>query len=264
MKKKYLKFSQKVAKKAGLKLKESFRSENADKRGTSKEVKSIFDHLMDDLIKKGIEKEFPEHSYLTEESGLVDKGGDFLWIIDPLDGTGNFENHNPFYSVSISLWRNGTPLLGVIEAPSLGERFFGIVNEGSYRQDIETGQRKRLNVSNEDNLNNSYFIFCEGTEKSNERIIANFEEVYSKTKDFRKIGSAAIELAWIASARAEGYLTYNIPIWDIAAGIVILNEAGGSLYDSSKELIEIDELSVDDKIDLLATNGEIELNFNLQ
>ena len=260
----YLKFSIKIAQQAGERLNKSFKSEKANKRGTSKEVKSIFDDIVDELIKDGIEKEFSSHSYLTEESGLVDKGSDFLWIIDPLDGTGNYENHNPFFSVSVSLWKGGEPLLGVVEAPALGERFIGVVGGGAYRVNLESGEKKELNASQVDSLGKAYFVFCEGSEKSSKRIVSNFEEIYTKTKDFRKIGSAALELAWIASGRAEGYVTYKIPIWDIAAGLVILKEAGGSFFDfkcNKKELISFDP---QEKTDLLATNGVIPLNFNLQ
>ena len=261
---KYLNFAIEISEKAGKKLHNSFKNNKANKRGTSKEVKSVLDNIVDDLIKRGIEENFPTHSYLTEESGLIDKGGDFLWIIDPLDGTGNYENHNPFYSVSVSLWKKGVPVLGIVEAPSLKERFVGASSAGSSLIDLESGERRELAVSSVDNLKESYFIFCEGSEKSSERIINNFKEVYSKTKDFRKIGSAALELAWIASGRAEGYITYEIPIWDIAAGLIILNEAGGDLFNFNLEKKGVSEFSFDSKFSLLATNGNIPRQISLQ
>ena len=260
----YLNFATEISKKAGKRLQKSFKSDKANKRGTSKEVKSVFDDVVDELIKGGIENHFPTHSYLTEESGLVDKESDFLWIIDPLDGTGNYENHNPFFSTSISLWKNNEPLIGIIEAPALRERFVGIRNEGAYLCNLENDKRKDLKVSNVKSLKESYFVFCEGTEESSERIINNFNEIYSKTKDFRKIGSAALELAWIASGRAEGYITYEIPIWDIAAGIIVLNEAGGRLFDFDCNLRPLNKFKSKGQVNLLVTNGQIPLNVNLQ
>ena len=245
-------------------MERSFKKSSPDKRGTSKEVKSVFDDIVDKIIKEGIEDEFPNHSYLTEESGLIDKGSDYLWIIDPLDGTGNYENHNPFYSVSASLWKEGEPVLGVIEAPSLEERFIGTVGGGAFQVDLKSGDKKRLQVSGIDNLSRSYFVFCEGAEKSTNRITGNFKEVYKKTKDFRKIGSAALELAWVSSGRAEGYITYKIPIWDIAAGLIIADEAGAGLYNFSGKRMDLESLEMDKKIDLLVTNDRIPLNFNLQ
>ncbi|MGM0439356.1 MAG: inositol monophosphatase family protein [Patescibacteria group bacterium] len=264
MNNKYLKFSKEIAQKAGERLKKSFKSEIANKRGTSKEVKSVFDDIVDSLIKEGIEERFPTHSYLTEESGLIKKNSPFLWIIDPLDGTGNYENHNPFYSVSIALWKNNKPVLGVVEAPSLNERFVALAGEFAYRENIKTGEKDELKISAENNLENAYFIYCEGSEKNKNRIISNFNEIYSATKDFRKVGSAALELAWIASGRAEGYITYQIPIWDIAAGLVIAKEAGGRFYNFKKEDLSISNLNMNERINLLTTNGSVSLNFNLQ
>lgn len=261
---KYLDFATEISKKGGQRLYKSFKTTKANKRGTSKEVKSVFDGVVDDLIKEGIKKEFPNHSYLTEESGLIDKNSDFLWVIDPLDGTGNYENHNPFFSVSVSLWKNNNPILGVIEAPALKERFVGIKGKGAYIYDMENGKKQELKVSNTEDLKKSYFVFCEGSEILSDRIVRNFKEVYSKTKDFRKIGSAALELSWIAAGRAEGYITYKIPIWDIAAGIIVLSEAGGELFNFNGDKIRLNDFSAKEKLDLLATNGRIPLNVNLQ
>lgn len=260
----FLQFAVEISEKAGNRLKKSFKAKNPTKRGTSKEVKSVYDNIVDDLIKKGIQKKYPDHSYLTEEAGLVDKSGDYLWIIDPLDGTGNFENHNPFYSVSVSLWKSGKPVLGVVEAPSLDERFIGVKEKGAWLKDLEKEKKKSLEVSNCKKLKNSYFIYCEGGERSRKRIISNFEEVYSKTKDFRKIGSAALELSWIASGRAEGYVTYQIPIWDIAAGLIILSESGGSLFSFNQDGIDLNDMDLTDERDLVATNGKVALDLNLQ
>ncbi len=113
-------------------------------------------------------------------------------------------------------------------------------------------------------MKSSYFVFCEGTENSSERISDNFKEVYSKTKDFRKIGSAALEICWIATGRAEGYVIYGIPIWDIASGILILSEAGGSLHDFHKKIMGWNDFRIDKDHNLIASNGNIPLSFRIK
>ncbi|HET7289529.1 MAG TPA: inositol monophosphatase family protein, partial [Thermodesulfobacteriota bacterium] len=116
----------KIAGKAGKMLLGSFRKERPVERGTVKEVKLVYDLVADSIIRKEIESRFPGHSYVTEETGFVDKESDYLWIIDPLDGTSNFADQNPMFAVSISLWHGGEPLLGVIEAPMMMERFAAV------------------------------------------------------------------------------------------------------------------------------------------
>lgn len=251
-----------ITERAGDKLLNNFRETGVDKRGTSKEVKSVFDDIADDIILDGLEEKFPNDSYLTEESGYVEGSNDYLWIIDPLDGTGNFENANPFFSVSVSLWKDGKPVLGVIEAPALKERFYAD-KDGAYRRDLRTNEEYELSVSDVTDLGSSYFVFCEGNEKSDKRLTTNFREIYCKSKDFRKIGSAALELSWVASGRAEGYITYKMPIWDIGAGIYILKQAGGELMDFNMKQLTWKDFERDSKFDLLATNGAVSLDFSL-
>ncbi|MFI5322463.1 MAG: inositol monophosphatase family protein, partial [Thermodesulfobacteriota bacterium] len=120
---KLLKEAVRIAVKAGKRLLKSFRKEDPGERGTVKEVKLAYDTVADKIIRQLIERRFPEHSYVTEETGYVDKGSPWLWIIDPLDGTSNFADQNPMFAVSISLWHKGEPVLGVIEAPMMMERF---------------------------------------------------------------------------------------------------------------------------------------------
>lgn len=224
-------FSIKTAERIGKLLKKLFKKEEPTIRGTSKEIKTLYDNLTDEIIKKEIEKKFPDHSYLTEETGLVDKNSDYLWIIDPLDGTGNFVNHNPFFSISISLWYKKEPLIGVIEAPILGERFIAIYNKGAYHYDLNKKIKKKLaKVSSVDNLETSYVIYCEGGEKNKNRIANLFNKIYPNVKEVRKLGSAALELVWIGLGRAEIYYTTQIYLWDIASGLIFASEAGAKIY----------------------------------
>ncbi len=229
--KELINFSISIAQESGKLLEKLFRKEEAIIRGTSKEIKTFYDQLTDEIIKKRIEKKFRDHSYLTEETGLVDKNSDYLWIIDPLDGTGNFVNHNPFFSVSIALWYKNQPLLGVIEAPILRERFIAIKSKGAYHYDLNKKIEKKIaKLSSINILENSYVIYCEGSEKNKKRILKIFKNIYPYVKEVRKLGSAALELAWIALGRAEIYYTTQISLWDIAAGLIFVKEAGAEIY----------------------------------
>lgn len=255
----HLNFALKAAEKAGRALYHTFRVDEPIIRGSSKEIKTIYDKLTDSIIKKALEKKFPEHSYLTEETGLVDKGGDYLWVIDPLDGTGNFVNHNPLFSVSIALWYKNKPILGVIEVPMLREKFWATLGGGAWHFDILTKRKKLARVSSLKDISKSYIIYCEGNEKRKERLVNLFSQNYKKAKEVRKIGSAAIELAWIGLGRAEAYYTTKISFWDIAAGLLFVKEAGGKLLHFNGQPYRWSDFTPQKQFDLLATNGKIKL-----
>jgi myo-inositol-1(or 4)-monophosphatase len=246
-----------IAEKAGKALLKEFRKDDSSIRGTSKGIKTLFDLLADKIIKKEIEKNFPEHSYLTEETGFIDKKSDYLWIIDPLDGTSNFVNHNPFFSVSIALWYKGSPILGIIEVPALKERYVAIKGKGAWVYDLMRDKKRRARVSNVKELKNSYWVFCEGGENKRKRIADIFYNMYPKVKEYRKIGSAAIELAWVGTGRAEGYATTKISLWDLAAGMLFVAEAGGKNLHFNGKVYKWKEFLIGDEFDFMATNGTI-------
>ncbi|MFQ5787087.1 MAG: inositol monophosphatase family protein [Thermodesulfobacteriota bacterium] len=218
-----------IAEKTGKRLRSLFRREEPLERGTVKEIKTIYDEIADSIIKEDLERYYPDHSYITEETGLVAKGEDYLWIIDPLDGTSNFANQNPFFAVSIALWFKGEPILGVIEAPMLQERYVAVKRKGAYHYDFLINIERRVNVSDTSNLKKAYILYCEGGEEDKERIFSLFKKYYLKGKDTRKLGSAAIEMAYVGLGRSDCYITTQISLWDIAAGILFVKEAGGNI-----------------------------------
>ena len=261
MQKDYLEFAKNISQKAGAKLYENFRKGEPSLRGLSKEVKSIYDEVADEIIINGLKENYPEHSYLTEETGFVDKSSEFLWIIDPLDGTGNFENHNPFFAVSIALFKGKEPLLGVVESPALKERFWAISNEGAFREDLKSGKIIKMKVSDISEKERAYVIFCEGGEKDKKAIYDIISFFHFSSKEIRKIGAASLEIAWVASSRADAYITPKIPIWDIAAGLILAKEAGARLY-VEKEELDFKKLDPFSPINLFISNGK--LKFNLE
>ena len=194
-------------------------------RGQSKEVVTKYDKILDQLIIKEIEKFFPNDSILTEESGFLSKSKENLWIVDSLDGSSNFANQNPLFSISIAYFKNKIPILAAVFAPALNEFYFAKKRKGAFLNG------KRIFVSKVKNLRESYIVYCEGGEKNRERVAKILSKIFPKVKDIRKIGSAGIESCWVAAGRVDAFFTTQIEIWDVAAGILIVKEAGGKVTD---------------------------------
>jgi len=194
-------------------------------RGQSKEVATKYDKILDRFIIKEIEKFFPRDSILTEESGYVRKNKEDLWVVDSLDGSSNFANQNPLFSISIAYFKNKIQILAAVFAPALNEFYFAKKGKGAFLNG------KRIFVSKVKNLSESYIVYCEGGEKKRERVAKILSKIFPKVKDIRKIGSAGIESCWVAAGRVDAFFTTQIEIWDVAAGILIVKEAGGKVTD---------------------------------
>lgn len=253
-----IQFAIHVAEKAGKELVKYFRRDEPMARQTNKELKTVYDRIADDLIKKSIEKAFPKHSYLTEETGLVEKdGSEYLWVVDPLDGTGNFMNHNPLFAVSIALWKNGRPLLGVIEAPFLGERFTAELGKGAWHYDQKLKRKQRARVSNVADVNEAYLVTCEGGTADKRVTAGMFTRFYPRVREMRKLGSAALELAWVGLGRADAYITTQIFLWDIGAGVLFVTEAGGKILDFDGKPYRWGTFNPLGRFNVVASNGKV-------
>jgi len=257
---KELQFAIKTAEKTGKELLKYFgNADDSLARNTSKGFKTAYDNIADKLIIKAIKKNFPTHSIFTEETGMIDNNSDYLWIIDPLDGTGNFMNNNPLWTVSIALWRKGEPLLGVMEASFLQQRFIAERGKGAFTINLKTGKKTKAKVSNIKNLSDSYFVTCEGGEKSKKRTADIFYNVYRKVKELRKIGAATIECAWVGTGKADAYYTPKCNLYDVAAGILFIKEAGGRILDFNLKPYKWRDFNVNDKFDLIVANKSLAL-----
>ncbi len=212
-------------------------------RTLSKEITSTNDHEADRLIIDVIRESCPSHNLLTEETGHVDKGSPYTWIVDPLDGSSNFLNHNPFFAVSICLAYNNVPITGVIFSPFMEEMVVARKGQGC------TLNGRRVQVSSTSELANTYMVGCPGGEKNNKRFSKMEYALHQQIKDFRKIGSAAVECYMVAAGRVDGFTTLNIDPWDVAAGVLAVQEAGGRVSDFSGLPWKLD------KTDLLVSNG---------
>jgi len=236
-----------LARKAGAVLLEGFKSSNAV-RSQSEDPKHLvtkFDLESERIIISGIRKRYPRHSVLSEEAGLTDKGSPYTWIVDPLDGTGNFTKKNPLFSISIALRYEKEILLGVVYAPALEELYVAEKGKGAFLNDAP------ISVSSAQELDRSSIVSCEGADRSVIRSVKVFWEIRPAVLDMKKLGSAAIEAAWVSSGRADAYIVTKINPWDIAAGVILVEEAGGRVTDFKGRRWNMK------KSDLILSNGRI-------
>ena len=220
-----------LTRKAGTVLLESFRHDQAltAVRSTAKEAATTQDKIVDQLIIKEITKTYPNHRLLTEESGYHEGDPDWLWIVDSLDGTGNYANGNPFFSVCMALMHQGALSLGTIYAPAINEFYLAERGCGAFLN------QTRITVSTIPTLKKSYLYYCEGGDINRKRTGALLSALYPEVTDIRKLGSAGLETAWVAAGRGEAYSTTKIDPWDVAPGVLLIEEAGGKVTDFTGE-----------------------------
>lgn len=206
------------------------------------------DKTSEAIIVDTILKQFPEHQILAEEGLNQSSKSEFKWIIDPLDGTTNFVHCFPFYAVSIGLEYCGEVILGVVNFPPMKEVFHAISGKGAYlnNKKIRVSSVKRL----EEALLATGFPY-DITEKFKLNFDL-FEIFYQKTQGIRRPGAAAIDLCYVACGRLDGFWEYELNPWDVAAGSIIVKEAGGKVRN-----IDGSPFTIYDR-QILATNGLIE------
>jgi myo-inositol-1(or 4)-monophosphatase len=238
---------------AGHRLLQNFRRHHAtilgqqvrsvENRSLSKEVTSSNDYEADQIVIDVISGRCPHHNLLTEETGFIDRGSPYTWVIDPLDGSSNFLNLNPFFSVSVCLAHENVPITGVVFSPFLEEVAVARKGHGC------TVNGRQVHVSRTDDFTKSYIVGCPGGEKHNRRFATLEHALHSQVKDFRKIGSAAIETYMVAAGRVDAFTTLQISPWDVMAGVLCVEEAGGRVTDFNGNAWNLQ------KTDLLVSNG---------
>jgi myo-inositol-1(or 4)-monophosphatase len=187
------------------------------------------DRNAEEMLVKALGEILPEAGFIAEEGTNEKKGKQYNWIIDPLDGTTNFI-HGAFpYAVSVALAENETPVLGVILELGLNECFFGWKNGGAYVND------RPIRVSRNSTLNSSLVAtgFPYTDYNRMDRFMHTIDWFMKNSRGLRRLGSAATDIAWVACGRYDGFYEYGLHAWDVAAGIIILEEAGGKCADFS-------------------------------
>ena len=196
------------------------------------------------IITTVIENEFPDHAILSEESEFREGSSEYTWVIDPLDGTGNFAHGNPQYSVSIGLVEAGDPVMGVVYVPETDDLFHAVAGGNAYKRDTE------ITTTDCDRLDESMLL--SGWDPEGD-FLTHF---YGETQGVRALGSAALSLCYLAAGSADGSWEYGTYPWDVAAGIVIARAAGARLTDRHGEPYEL-QLDGGGRAELLGSNGPL-------
>ena len=194
-----------------------------------------------------IRASFPDHSILSEESGMIQGGTDFLWIIDPLDGTTNFAHGLKLCCVSIALVITGRPAIGIVWNPFTDELFAAVRNRGAFLNG------RRLNVSKTDRIKESLLVtgFAYGVKDILGPVMERLTRCLAASQGVRRLGSAALDLCYVAAGQFEAFWEEQLNPWDTAAGWLIVEEAGGCVTDFSNQRFEPEMKSI------LASNGSI-------
>jgi myo-inositol-1(or 4)-monophosphatase len=220
---KELELAQMAAKQAGIGLRESNHHQLELSSDHWRDIKLPKDHESEKLILELLSKE-SHHSIITEESGTHGSisGTEPYWIVDPLDGTMNYNRRIPIFSVSIALWYQETPILGVIYDVSRDELFVGKIGCGAWCNNISISV-SRIQSPREG-------VLATGFPVNRDFQTSALEDFVQQIQRFRKVrlfGSAAISLAYVAAGRLDAYFEEDIMLWDIAAGVALVQAAGG-------------------------------------
>lgn len=225
----------------------SFRIDLKDKRPGGIDIVTDADRASEDIILGSIRREFPDHDILTEETETNSTGSSWLWLVDPLDGTVNFAHGIPIFSVSIALMNNGILVAGIVYDPTRAEKFRAIRNDGAYLNG------NQIRVSQADRLNKSIIAtgFPYDRAYSSVNNVAEFSRVVTRVGGIRRGGSAAIDLAYVSCGRLDGFWELKLKPWDMAAGMLLVEEAGGRVTDRTGRPTDVYTDSV------VATNGVV-------
>jgi myo-inositol-1(or 4)-monophosphatase len=187
---------------------------------------SEVDKLAEAEIIKELRRAYPDHAILAEESGATGKGP-LQWVIDPLDGTHNYLRGIPHFSVSIALLEKGVPIHAVVFDPLRDELYTASKGDGAYIND------RRMRVTKRENLGGA-MIATGFPFRQREHLAAQLDmtrAILGQAEDIRRSGSAALDLAYVAAGRYDGYFEIGLKPWDMAAGVLLVHEAGGRYCD---------------------------------
>ena len=238
----------KIAKEAGNIIRDGFGSQfNIEFKTNSANLVTEIDKKSESAIINFIKKEFPGHNILAEESGKMKGNSEYTWVIDPLDGTTNFAHGLRIFSVSIGLQKLGATIIGVV---------YDVMNDKIYTAEKGGGafcNDQKINVGTRTSVEDSLLVtgFPYDLKDNPGPILKRFNNFILEARGVRRLGSAAIDFCYIASGAFDGYWEVNLNPWDVCAGMLIVEEAGGMVTNFKGEKIDIHSN------EYLATNGSL-------
>lgn len=199
------------------------------------------------VIIETIKNVFPDHSIFAEESGLNDQASKYQWIIDPLDGTTNYAHHVGLFAISIAFAMNQDILFGIVLNPITEELFTATKGKGAMLNN------RKIEVSTVDKVSESLLVtgFPYNFKRLFNPLMKRFSNCLGAAQGVRRLGSAALDLCYVACRRFDGFWEQNLQPWDTAAGVLIAREAGAIVTDFSNQPFTVDQKEI------LATNGKI-------
>lgn len=237
-----------IGKEAGNIVREGFGTKHIIEYKTNESnLVTEIDKASEELITNFISKKYPTHSILAEEGGDVSKDSEYLWVVDPLDGTTNFAHGLPIFSVSIGVQKNGETVAGVVYDVMRDIIFSAEKGSGAF------ANSKKINVSNTSKLEHSLLVtgFPYNVAENPEGAFELFTSLTKKARGMRRLGSAAIDFCYLASGVFDGFWEVYLHPWDICGGKLIAEEAGGIVTDFESNSINIFSKKI------LATNSLI-------
>jgi myo-inositol-1(or 4)-monophosphatase len=243
----YLEVARDAALKAGRLLKENINGRREVSYKGEINLVTEMDRLSEKIVVEMLLGAFPHHGILAEEGARIENGSGFLWIIDPLDGTTNYAHGYPSFSVSIGLQRDGELAAGVVFDPMRDELFSAVQGGGAFLNG------RPLSVSHNDTLIRSLLAtgFPYDRTTSRENNLDYFNALIMASQEVRRSGSASLDLCSVAAGRLDGYWELKLSPWDVAAGALIVREAGGTISDFSGVRFNIHDREI------VASNGRI-------
>ena len=219
----FLQCAVEAARVAGRYLYEQFDQEiEYDLKADHQDLVTASDRKSEEIIFKIIRDRYPTHRILSEESPPIETDSEYRWVVDPIDGTTNFAHKIPLFCVSIGLEKNDELIAGVLYDPMRDELFSAARGTGAYLNNT------KISVSSASTLKRS--VVMAGfpyKEKALDDYMQMFRSTSQQCQGLRRLGSAALALAYVAAGRIDGFWTLNINYWDVAAGLMLIEEAGG-------------------------------------
>lgn len=216
------------AKEAGRVQLEYFRSSNLDikTKFNDSDIVTAADKVSEEIIISNIRKKYPTHSILSEESGTSGYENDYRWVIDPLDGTTNFSSGLPEFCVSIGIQYKNQTIIGVVFAPYLGELFYAVRGEGAFLNG------KKISTGNNTDIYKAVVTtgFPVDKDRTTDNNLDNVARVLPLVRGLRRLGSAAVDICYVAAGYLDAYWELNLHEWDVCAALLIAEEAGAK-YD---------------------------------